>query len=108
MVTPRLVTLPDRVKWASFRLDCCGLASTSWAVGGAAGVGTPQPAVSTATTTARRTRRGCTLTFYHLRGRRRRDRESGVVLVEGEGEGIALLRDHVLERIAVTFPEPSV
>src|SRR4029077_5577085 len=48
------------------------------------------------------------LTLHHLRGRWRRDYDPGVVFIEGQGERVALLRDHVLQRIAIALPNPGL
>src|SRR5207247_10136260 len=101
------VILPVTVKCAALRSDCCGLARTSLAVG-AAGVGTPHPAASTATPKSSSKRRSGGLTLHHLGGRRCRDRLARVVSVEVQGQRIALLGDFVLDRVAVAFANPAV
>src|SRR4029077_465382 len=103
---------PVTLKCASMRLDCWGLASTSFALGGARGVGTPHAAVRAATITRRSDRRGGSLTLHHLGGRRCRNRLPRVVPVKGERQRIrslvARLGDLVLERVPIAFANPAV
>src|ERR1700694_2180678 len=103
---------PVTLKWESLRLDCCGLASTSFAFGGASGVGTPQAAVRAAIVHGRSDRRSGSLNLHQLGGRRCGDRLPRVVLVKAQGQGIrslvARLGDLVLERVSVAFANPAI
>src|ERR1700674_1549825 len=112
MVALLSAIFPVTLKCASLRLDCCGLASPSFALGGASGVGTPHPAARAATNTVRSDRRSDSLTLHHLRGRRCGYRFPGVVLVKGQGQRIgslvARLGDLILERVPVAFANPAV
>src|SRR5438552_16953591 len=96
------------MKCASLRLDCCGLASTSFALGAAASVGKPQPTVRTATVTSSIERRSGSLALDDLGGGRCRNRLPGVVLVEAQRQRISLLGYRVLEWIIVAFATPTV
>src|SRR6202022_4468525 len=111
MVALLSAIFPVTLKCASLRLDCCGLASTSFALGGASGVGTPHPAARAATNTVRSDRRSDSLTLHHLRGRRCGYRFPGVVLVKGQGQRIgslvARLGDLILERVPVAIGPPA-
>src|ERR1700674_3271925 len=112
MVALLSAIFPVTLKCASLRLDCCGLASTSFALGGASGVGTPHAAVSAATNTTRSDRRSGSLTLHHLGGRWRGDRLPRVVLVKSQGQRVAplvaRLRDLILERVPVALANPAV
>src|SRR5467141_1473566 len=102
MVALLSAIFPVTLKCASVRLDCCGLASTSFALGGASGVGTPHAAVRAATINRRSDRRSGSLTLHHLGRRRCRNRLPRVELVKGERQRIrplvARLGGLVLER----------
>src|SRR5438105_8212253 len=107
MVTPLSVTFPVTVKCASLRFDCCGLASTSFALGAGPRVGTPQPVAAMAAN-SRRTSRRVSLAPDHLRRRRCRDPHAGVELIEGQGQRIDLLRQLVLHRVSVALAYPPL
>src|SRR3984893_6672484 len=98
MVALLSAIFPVTLKCASLRLDCCGLVSTSFALAGASGGGTPHPPARAATHT--------------LRSQRRCYRFPGVVLVKGQGQRIgslvARLGDLILERVPVAFANPAV
>src|SRR6267143_194615 len=108
MVALLSAIFPVTLKCASLRLDCCGLASTSFALGGASGVGTPHADVRAATIKRSSVRRTGSLTLHHLGGRGCRDRLPRVVLVKAERQRIALLGERVLEWVAVALPYPAV